>query len=268
MPPAVIGGAIAGVGAIGAAAISSSAARSAARAQTEAANRAADLQYQMFQQQMALQEPFREGGLAGQNRMLELLGLGGDPNAAGYGMAAVPFSQTDFMADPGYAFRLSEGTKALENSAAARGLLKSGRTMAGIQDYAQGLASQEYQNAFKRYYDERTALLAPLNVLRTGGQLASGTIGEAAGQYGVNAGNLMTGAANAAAAGRVGSANAFANALGQGASIFGNYLSQPSYGGFNPYSAVSGVTNYINSPANLGYTPTFSGLSLPSGPVG
>lgn len=249
MPPAVIGGAIAGVGALGAAAISSSAARSAARSQTEAANRASDLQYQMFQEQMALQEPFREAGLAGQNRLLDLLGLSGNTGAAGYGSAMVPFSQTDFQADPGYAFRLAQGTQALENSAAARGLLKSGRTMAGIQDYAQGLASQEYQNAFNRYYAERNALINPLEALRGSAQTASTTMGGAASQYGVNAGNLMTSAANAAAAGRVGSANAFANALGQGASIFGNYLSsRPLRNYLSSGPSVSGM-----APLDAGY---------------
>jgi hypothetical protein len=261
------GSALAGAGAIAGGAMSSSAAKSAANTQAEAANRASQLQYDMFQQQMGLQEPFRQAGLSGQNRLLDLLGLSGNTGATGYGSAMVPFSQTDFTADPGYAFRLSEGMKALEGSAAARGLLKSGGTIAGGQQYAQGLASQEYQNAFNRYYDERNAMINPLEALRGSAQTAATSMGGAASQYGANVGNLMLGAADARAAGRIGSANAFSNALGQGASIFGNYLAQPSTGGgFNPYAAMGGANAGMNSMPS--YNATFDGLSLPSGYVG
>lgn len=51
-----------------------------------------------------------------------------------------------FTASPGYQFRLNEGIKAVERSAAARGLLGSGGTMKGIQRYGEGLASSEYEN--------------------------------------------------------------------------------------------------------------------------
>lgn len=266
MPPAVIGGAIAGAGALGSAVISSSAAKSAARTQAEAAARAAALQKEMFDKQIALQEPFRQAGLTGQNRLLDLLGLSSNTGAAGYGSAATPFSQTNWMQSPGYAFRLGEGMKAIENSAAARGLLKSGGTLAGMQDYAQGLASEEYQNAFNRYYDERNAMIRPLEALRGSAQTASDTMGGAASRYGANAGNIYMDAAQAAAAGRIGSTNAWSNALGQGASIFGNYLAQPSTGGFNPYTAINGANAGLNSMPS--YNATFDGLSLPSGSVG
>ena len=195
------GSAIAGAGALAGGAMSASAAKKAARTQAESANQAAELQRQMFERQTELQEPFRQAGISGQNRLLDLLGLSGATGAAGYGTAAVPFSQTNFMADPGYAFRLKEGMKALERSAAARGLLKSGGTLRGTMELGQGLASQEYQNAFKRYYDERAAMLAPLEALRTGGQSASSNIAGYAGQYGANVGDLMTGAGAARAAG-------------------------------------------------------------------
>jgi hypothetical protein len=192
--------------------------------------------------------------------------LSGATGAQGYGMAAVPFSQTNFMADPGYAFRMSEGMKALERSAAAKGLLKSGTFLRGAQEFGQGLASQEYQNAFNRYYAERNALLNPLENLRGGGQTTAGNIAQQAGQYGANVGNLMTGAGNAMAAGRVGAANAWGNALGQGASIFGNYLAAGGLGGgFNPSAAITSANAGLNAlPAfNVASTP----LSLPSGTV-
>ena len=69
-----------------------------------------------------------------------------------------PFSYADFKvpgvegmyADPGYQFRLDQGRKALEASAAGRGILRTGGTFKGLMDYGQGAASQEYGNVFNR----------------------------------------------------------------------------------------------------------------------
>ena len=69
-----------------------------------------------------------------------------------------PFSYADFKvpgaegmyADPGYQFRLDQGRKQLEASAAGRGLLRTGGTLKGLMDYGQNAASQEYGNVFNR----------------------------------------------------------------------------------------------------------------------
>lgn len=53
--------------------------------------------------------------------------------------------------DPGYQFRVKEGQRAIENSAAARGALRTGATLKGLSDYNQNAASQEYGNVFNRY---------------------------------------------------------------------------------------------------------------------
>jgi len=52
--------------------------------------------------------------------------------------------------DPGYQFRLSEGAKAMNRSAAARGTLKTGATIKALSDYRANAASDEYQRAFDR----------------------------------------------------------------------------------------------------------------------
>jgi hypothetical protein len=52
--------------------------------------------------------------------------------------------------DPGYAFRQSEAMKAIERSAAARGIGQTGGTLKALTRYGQDMASQEYQNAFNR----------------------------------------------------------------------------------------------------------------------
>jgi hypothetical protein len=62
------------------------------------------------------------------------------------------FVMGDITQDPSYQFRLQQGQQALENSASARGLLRSGGTMKDLIDYGQNAASQEYQNAYNRQF--------------------------------------------------------------------------------------------------------------------
>ena len=171
----------------------SSDAASDAAGQANAQNqRGLDLQREMFDEQKRLSEPYRQAGLTGQNRLMELLGLGGNTGATGYGQYARDFGMQDFQQDPGYQFRLGEGLKAMSRQAGARGGLISGQTMKGMEDYRQGLASQEYGNAFNRYQTNRQNQLAPLGSLMSSGQAAA--VGQAAqaGQYGANASNMLS----------------------------------------------------------------------------
>lgn len=201
----------------------SDAAENAADTQAEAGDKATALQKEMFDKQIELQEPFRQAGLTGQNRLMELLGLGGNANAQGYGSAMKNFGQEDFQADPGYQFRLEQGRRALDRSAAARGGMLSGAAIKSANDYGQNMASQEYGNAFNRYQTNRANQLNPLQSLAGQAQTSSNQVGNAAQNYGAQAGSLMTQAGNARASGYVGGANAYSNALGQG---FSNYQNQ------------------------------------------
>ena len=194
--------------------MSSSAASKAADAQVQAANSDIALQKAMFEKQVALQEPFRAAGLTAQNRLLDLLGLSGNTTAKGYGSMGEQFSQDKFVADPGYAFRLSEGQKALDASAAARGGLLSGNTLKGAIDYGQNAASQEYQNAFNRYQTERANILNPLQSLTGQSQTSANTLGSAAQNYANAAGEAGRYAGNAQASSYIGQANAWNQALG------------------------------------------------------
>jgi hypothetical protein len=227
MPPAIIA---AGVGAsVGGGLIARSGAKKAARAQEQAAQRAEQTQREMFERQIGLQEPFRQAGMTAQDQIMQLLGIGGDAGAEGYGSMARPFGQQDFEADPGYAFRQSEGMKALERSAAARGNLMSGATMKGIQRFGQDLASQEYGNAFNRFQVERAARLNPLQSLMGSGQSAANVMTGAAGQAGQGIAGSQMAAGQARASGYVGQANALAGALqgiGQAATSFPLYQAQ------------------------------------------
>jgi type II secretory pathway pseudopilin PulG len=210
----------------------------AATAQRNAARDAAAAQEQAYARQEELQEPFRQAGMAAQNRYMTLLGLQlpeGAENVPGlkidtsspdYGKYARDFSMADYTADPGYGFRMSEGMKALERSAAARGGLLSGATLKGVQRFGQDLASQEYQNAFNRYQVNRANQLNPLQSLYGGGQTSANVLSNAAGQTGQGlAGSAMAGG-QATASGYLNMASALNQGLSTGANLYmqGQYL--------------------------------------------
>lgn len=244
MPPAVIAAGIGAAASIGGGLMASSAAKKASRAQVQASQDANAAQERMFAEQNRLQEPFRQGGLTAQNEIMQLLGIGGDQTAAGYGSLGKSFGMSDFEQDPGYAFRQAEGMKALERSAAARGNLLSGSTLKGVQRFGQDLASQEYQNAFNRYQVNRSNKLNPLQSLMGSGQSATNVMTSAAGQAGQNQASNLYNAGQARASGYVGSANALNNALGQVGSIATNY----------PMN--NAIMNYYNrKPAGSGFKP-------------
>jgi hypothetical protein len=213
---AILGAAVIGGGAT---AIASG---KAAKTQERAADKATESAERTLNRQIELQEPFRQGGLTAQNEIMQLLGIGGDKTAAGYGSLGKSFGADQFQQDPGYAFRQSEGMKALERSAAARGNLMSGSTMKGIQRFGQDLASQEYQNAFNRYQVERAAKLNPLQSLMGSGQSSANVLTGAAGQMGQNEASNIYNAGQARASGYIGQSNA----LNQALSGITNYMVQ------------------------------------------
>jgi len=206
-----MGGIVGGiVGNVAGALIGGSSAKKAANIQAESANRATELQREMYEKNIELNAPFREAGLSAQNRLLDYLGLS---EGAG-GKYAKDFSMADFQQDPGYAFRMSEGMKALDRTAAARGGLLSGAALRGATRFGQDMASQEYTNAFNRYQTNRANQLNPLQSLMGAGQTAAGNVAGAGQNYATNAGQNYMNAANARASGYVGSANAWSNAIG------------------------------------------------------
>lgn len=199
----------------GSALLGASASKSAAKTQAAATDRAGEIQKQMFDEQNRLQEPFRQGGMAAQNKLLTYFGLPGGTEGADYGKYTRDFGMADFTTDPGYAFRLAEGQKALDRAAAARGGLISGGALKAAQRYGQDFASNEFTNAFNRYQTNRANQLQPLQSLMGAGQTAANTMGNAAANYGTNAGNLITSGGAARASGYMGGANALASGLNQ-----------------------------------------------------
>lgn len=217
---------------VGSALLSSNAASKAAKTSAAATDRAGDVQREMFERNVELNAPFREAGITALNKLV--------PLATEY----TPFSYNEFTKDPGYAFRMSEGMKGLERSAAARGGLLSGGTLKGIQRYGQDLASQEYQNAFTRYGIERDRRLNPLQSLAGVGQTTSRELGSAGTQFANTMGNLGMNQANVAGNAQLSRASTYGNALNQLAYLGGRYsggsgggASAPTVGYQDPYAS-------------------------------
>lgn len=220
---------------VGSSLIGASAASSAAGTQAGAMDRAAQLQYQQYQDTVARQKPFYDVGV---NALPELV------QASKY----TPFTMDQFKADPGYAFRLSEGQKALERSAAARGGLLSGGTGKALQRFGQEMGSQEYTNAFNRYQAERTARLAPLQALTGMGQTTAQQVSNAGQTMASNVGEAIGSGAAARASGYVGAANALTGGLNtylkyqQGQNTLAALQNRRGLGGpdnFDPFNQVN-----------------------------
>jgi hypothetical protein len=197
---------------LGSALFGSRAASKAADTQAAAADRAAELQAEQYRQTREDQAPYRQ---AGYNALAEM------QRTAGNVPGAFKFGAGDYQADPGYAFRLSEGQKALDRSAAARGGLISGGALRAAQRYGQEMGSQEFGNAYNRALTGYNTGVASENQLynrQAGlagiGQTSANLVGQAGQNYANAAGNLMTGAGAAQAAGQVGVANAITGGLG------------------------------------------------------
>lgn len=95
-------------------------------------------------------------------------GYGGGGGGASYGQAGgVPqFNFTaptyeDMLKDPSYQARLGEGLNAIQHSAAAKGMLRTGNTVSDLGRYAGDFASQEYDKIYGRQFDLAKAQFAP-----------------------------------------------------------------------------------------------------------
>ena len=173
--------------------------------------------------------PWTSSGGSALNKISGLLGLGHFVNNdGGYSLdnsntgADQASARAGFQTDPGYQFRMDEGTKALDRSAAAKGTLLSGAQTKATQAFGQGLASEEYGNYFNRLMG-----LAGL-------------------------GANSTAQANGSSAGLVGAGS---NALVQGGNMF-------AQGGAARGSAYASGANALASGISSGVQNTLGGLYL------
>lgn len=195
------------------------AAKSAANAEERAAQDAQQYSEQNYQRTATNLNPYITSG---QNAL-------GTINALNSG------DYSSFTASPDYQFSLTQGLQGLDRSAAARGSLYSGGQTADTLNYAEGLASQNYNN-----YYSKLANLAGM------GQSAASNLGSVGTGNAAQVGNYLTQAGSAAANGAYNTSNANSNLASQLANLAGQYGQQYASSYTNPYSTA----------------PTYTGASL------
>ncbi|MBJ9964500.1 hypothetical protein [Burkholderia seminalis] len=221
--------------------VSGNAAQDAAQTQADAANNAAALQNQQWQQTQKNLQPYMDLGASYINPLKDALSNPMLTQQFSYGDFNAPTAE-QAAATPGYQFTLDQGLKSVQNGAAARGLGTSGAAMKGAANYATGLANSTYNDVFNRALNTYNTNLgkaqstfqtnynsAANNVNRLlgvvgNGQNAAATNGSLGAAAAGSIGNTLMSGANASASGTVGAANALSNGLssiGNGAMTYG-----------------------------------------------
>lgn len=181
----------------------------------------------------------------------------------------------DLQIDPGFAFRLSEGQKAVARSAAARGGTLGGAAVKQLTRYSQDYSSAEYQKAVDRYRAFQSDAYSRLRDVTglgmavedtrgknlIGGEEWAGTARVGGKEY---AGNLDVNASNAIAANAINAARAHGEFLTQGA----NAKAAGEVGGANAWTqGISGATGSIMNALVLSSLGTKGAASAtPAGP--
>lgn len=209
---------LAGVAGLGSAIAGAVGSNRAAKSQERMAREAMQLQREQYAQQRADQQPWVRAGHSSLSDLLSQMQAGRfdaqvDPQA--------------LASDPGFQFRLEQGQRALERSAAARGGLNSGGTLQSLARYSQGLASDEFQNAWQRSRASGMDRFGRLAQMAGMGQGSAQSLGAMGGQHAGQMSNLYGAVGNAQAAGRMG----VANAISGGFQTLGNLAQMGGMGG-------------------------------------
>lgn len=199
---------------------------------------------------VGFQNPYLQAGTQATNQLAALFGQGG-------AYTQQPTLE-QLQIDPGYAFRVREGERAMAALQGASGLRGSGAALKAATRYGQEAGSQEYQNAYARFMANRDAVMRGLSGLAGTGAGAANVASGLAGQTGANLSNVYTGTAgNLAnlygstganlASVYTGGANQLANIYGnlgqglaQGAANIGSTYAQSAMGPMNLLASLAG----------------------------
>ena len=218
---------VGGTALVGSSIYSSNKAKSAAKAGAASADRAAQVQWDMYDQSRQDYAPWRLGGqeafytladLSGIRRPVTINNDTGLVEEWSDPIAARASAMQQFYTDPGYEFQMNEGIKALDRSAASRGLARSGAQEKAITRYGQGVAEQSFGN-----YVNRLANLAGV------GQTATNSLASLGANTATNVGNANMAAGAARASGYNAQAGVVNNLVNQGVGLWG--LNQMGYFG-------------------------------------
>jgi hypothetical protein len=186
--------------------LASEASEDAADQASASAAEANALQKYQYDTTRADQAPWRAAGEASLNRLMGLLNDGS---------LTSKFAGQNVQNEPGYAFGLAEGQRAINNSAAARGGMGTASLQAGSK-WAQDYAGTKYGEAFNRAQVEKQNMLDPLYRMAGFGSAANTANAMAGQNYANNVGNNLMSNANAQGAAGIAQGNIYGNALNQG----------------------------------------------------
>lgn len=238
MPAAIIGGAIAAVGAVGSAVVSSKGASNAAKATQAASDKASDTQTQIYNQNALTLAPWQQSGLRANSAINAMLGLNAEQQQlpqmnGGQGYPTQqPNEAMTYGQDYGYSPNQISGQYGMGYGTAGGYLPQQFSPTA--QSGGQGMTTQGAQNAFGQYIKNSDY----------GFQFGQGSNALNSGYAG--AGTLQSGAAMKAMEKfrqdlQSGYRNEYMNALGNQQAV-----------GFSAASAQAGVgQNYANSMGNI-----------------
>jgi hypothetical protein len=202
-----------------------------------AANNAATLQQQQYQQTLQNQQPYMQAGQTA-------LGTIQSDQASGTGFAA-PFNPQTYIDTPGYQFQQQQGANAINSSAAATGGTLNGGTLKALDQYTTGLANSTYGQAYNQYLATSQQQYGQLFNVAQLGENATATTGQQGAAAANASGNYMTQAGNASAAGTLGVGNAVNSGLSNlGTVAYGGYLSQQGTSGYSTPPSPEGAQNY------------------------
>ena len=214
-------------GTVVAGAVSANGAKSAANKQAAAADKANQTQLDQYNQTRADNMPALEARNASLAKMRELLGIGGNAGAQGYGSMAQPLTGRQVQDEAGYQFGLQQGQQALQRQASARGMLNSGNALMAATRYGNDYASTKYQDAWNRLQGDRTNTFNRLASVAGYGQTGASQVGQAGANFANNVSANQLGVGNAQAAAGMAQSNAWGNAVNQAAGWYANQQRQP-----------------------------------------
>jgi hypothetical protein len=213
---AVAGGTI--VGSLISADSSSNAAQSAADAQVNSTGQSIGEQRRQFDITQANNKPFLDTGTAANARLRTLLGIddGGDPSTS---PLLRKFTQADMDADPvyqsGLKFGADQGRDAINARATQAGNYDSGATLKALTRFGTDYGSTKANESYNRFTNDQGNVYNKLAGVSGTGQVATNQVAAAGTAASNNISNSLEGAGNARAAGIVGGANAWGNAISQ-----------------------------------------------------
>jgi hypothetical protein len=227
--------------------------------QAQQAQAAREQQQQFFNTAKAGYDPYSQFGLESTNRLATLMGL--RPGAESGALMRQPTIE-ELQMDPSYAFREQQGMQAVNRSAAAQAGLQSGAALKAAQRFGQGLASEEYGNAYNRFMQNRANQINMLQGgVNTGFGAAQG-VGNLATGTGTNIANTMIGAGQAIGSGLENAAQARASGYMGGATALGQAL-QTMPSNYMAYSMMNRSTPGAGAP-RAGVMDYFSSGPFPS----